>query len=325
MLRPLTKSFVMLMAAALPATSVLAATPITECGTVVTDPGDYILTQDLFCEADLNAIHILSSDVTLDLGGHTVTCGASSADNRIGAVIVGDYVNPGLVLENVTVKNGTATACDDGVAVFFTRGTEVTRMHLSDNIESGLVLVGAADTLAHGIKVRGTGVDGIQSWYGVGNTFTGNMIGTNGNVGIWAYAETGSQFICNRASFNNVGIGLGGWSSENIVRGNIATFNLDSGLLLLANGELPDVVLEPVWNNLVEDNISLSNGGSDLVDVVWNSATTEFFVLPECANAWANNHFVSAIGSADCNFVPVPMKTVDVCGMPTGVLTPARR
>jgi hypothetical protein len=69
---------VLAVALLVPAAPAGAATPVTACGTVLSSPGFYALTQDLNCtggDYSSSGIQVNSSDVNLQLNGHTITGG----------------------------------------------------------------------------------------------------------------------------------------------------------------------------------------------------------------------------------------------------------
>ena len=111
-----------------PTTAVAGAEPVSECGTVITAPGKYRLTQDLLLCPE-TGITISSSDVVLNLKGRRITC--DEVDNpdglvHAGVAIIGDFVG-------VRVKNGTVTGCNVGVLLLLASDSKVSDMTMDAN------------------------------------------------------------------------------------------------------------------------------------------------------------------------------------------------
>ena len=110
----------------------LAANPVTACGDVLSEPGNYGLTGDLLaCPG--NAIVISASNVSLNLKGHSITCG--NAD-WFGVWVLG--------VSDVQVKNGTITGCGIGVEFDGTTESKITHLTLNGN-GLGIHLSGASN------------------------------------------------------------------------------------------------------------------------------------------------------------------------------------
>jgi hypothetical protein len=94
---------------------------VTECGTVIDEPGKYRVMNDMSCAPDVSGVEIIASDVKLDLRGYTISCD-TSGKYPVGAVVI--------LGENVRVRNGTASGCDDGIVLWFSVGARVSKMNL---------------------------------------------------------------------------------------------------------------------------------------------------------------------------------------------------
>ena len=83
---------------------------ITDC-TILVEPGIYSVTQDLPASGGLlsggDCILVEAANVTINLNNHTITGGGSGA-----AVTDG-----GVALENITIRSGTVTGFENGVAL----------------------------------------------------------------------------------------------------------------------------------------------------------------------------------------------------------------
>ncbi len=301
----------------LAASSVLAGPPVavSECGTIITEPGKYKVTQDLYCGPNQQGIHVLASDVTVDLKGHAITCNESGED-LVGAVLVGDPYDPTLVLNNVWVKKGTVSGCDDGVVFFYTKSAKVTKMSLVDNLDGGITLVGAEGTIVKNNVAIGN-FNGIRSFWGFKNQFKGNSLHDNHDAGLFVNPETESTFMCNTSERDAFGIMLAGFSSGNLLRGNLINNAVVAGIALNGVG-IPGEIFSPVpFANLIRDNIAQGSGNVDLAEVVYNPYTDASFVPDDaqCQNTWMNNQFVTQIGPIDCIGAPAILDDKDVCAL----------
>ena len=175
-------------------------TAISDCDTYITKPGKYWLVNDLACEPGVRPIKILSSDVSLDLRGHSVSC---AAGDRSG-VVVGDDAEPE-VFSDVRISNGSINGCAVGVLLWFTDGARVTEVSFSGSTESGVTLVEAQNSVIMKNNFEGD-FWAINSYEGTGNRLTHNTIRYS-IIGIDLYGETDSRINCNaidRASSRSV-------------------------------------------------------------------------------------------------------------------------
>ena len=295
--------------------SVLAAPPqaISECGTVITEPGKYRVVNDLACAPGDMAVRILASDVMLDVGGHTISC---DTPDRSG-LIVGDGWLPE-VFSNVRIRNGAVNGCAVGVLIWFADGVRVTNMSFSNNWESGVTLVEAQNNVIKNNEFEGA-IWGIASWAGTGNWYDHNTARYSW-VGIDLYAETDSRIMCNSVDQTIFGLGFNplgdtAASTGNLVRGNYVT-NSGVGIALIGVGEPPDVVLEPMAaDNLVHANVALNNWYVDVTEAFYSYTLDDFFLLPdaECLNMWKNNMVGTQFGPENCIGTPVVLE--EVCAM----------
>ena len=101
---------------------------VTECGTVLTEPGNYKLANDLLDCQD-GGVVIVGSDIVLNLKGYEVSC----ADNDLEVAGIGVLGAPGAAVRNVTVKNGHVSNCRDGIIVIFAEDSKVMNMTSTGN------------------------------------------------------------------------------------------------------------------------------------------------------------------------------------------------
>ena len=289
--------------------------PISECGTVITEPGKYRVTQDLFCARDQQGIEVLASDVTVNLNGHTITCDASG-EILVGAVLVGDFFDPTYVVSNVRVKNGTVSGCDDGVIFFYSQSGKATKITATGNVARGITVLEAKDTLIKN-NVGFENNNAIESFGGMGTKIKGNLLYDNFGVAIGITGETDSVIACNQAERNDFGIQVGPFSSGNVVRGNYVSNAATGGITLYGFG-IPEQIFEPVpFGNLIKNNVVQGSGVVDLSEIVFNPFVGFPFVPPdaECQNTWRSNQYVTLLGPVDCIAPPVELDDDDVCAL----------
>jgi parallel beta-helix repeat protein len=290
--------------------------PISECGTVVTEAGKYRVTQDLNCGPDQQGIEVLASDVTVDLRGHTINCDASG-EFLVGAVLVGDYFDPTFVLENVTVKNGTVSGCDDAVIYFFTRGGKITGITATGNPDSGITLL-ATSGLVVKHNNSSDNLWGIRLYWGSDNTISHNTTNNNFGNGIFLYSESDSMVACNKSAGNQFGIGLGPFSSGNKIKGNFIENSFVVGVNVW--GYIEGGYYETVpWDNVIEKNLVRASGSdlNDLGEVVFDGLAGEAYIDEGlgCQNIWRKNDYVTSYGPTDCFAPPVTLDDEDVCAL----------
>jgi parallel beta-helix repeat protein len=286
--------------------------PISECDTVITEPGKYKVTQDLYCAPEQQGIIVLASAVSIDLKGHTITCDASGA-GLVGAVLIGDYQDPSRVVKNVHVKNGTVAGCNDGVIFFFTRSGKVSKMSLVGN-SSGITLVEAEKTLVMKNNAASNDI-GISSYGGVGNQIKHNDVRGHYDSGILVDEETDSVIACNTSEWDAFGIAVGPFSTGNKVRGNLVSNAAFSGLTAYGWGTDKEVYAPVPSGNRIRHNIVTGSAFSDLTEALFHPATYEPIVFEgaQCQNTWRRNKFVSQFGPIDCIGAPVVLD--DICAI----------
>jgi parallel beta-helix repeat protein len=311
--------WITLPALLLAAGSVLAGSQsVSECGTVITEPGNYKLVNDLLdCEGD--GVTIVSSDVKLDLKSHEISC----ADNGqlIGGVVVEGTEEA--AVRNVTVKNGHVSNCVDGIVFIFTEDSKIMHMSSTGNrLLDGGNGTGITVYLSHNNVIMknhtfGNGSDGINSWLSSGNLFKHNTSNDNVNgFGIYVQTETNSRIMCNRTHGNVDGIWLAG-GSGNLLRGNFVSGNIASGIGMM--GFLWDgfLWLDMPAGNTIRSNITEDNPWSDVSEILYDWVTGEVLLHPEdtCMNTWEKNQFETELGPTGCFGVPYELEDDDVCAL----------
>lgn len=249
--------------------------------TTIEQPGHYVVVRDIE-STNPDVIVVNSSDVTLDLEGHTI----------IRAGSTGRPVLIGADATDITIRNGRLEGGASGVTQVYTgsratirleeleiEGTtqfgiellqleyvEILRCRVAGNVAAtGIVLSGATD--AFGGRIIGNVVENTQS-HGIslqglkGGEVRDNHVynpGGNGSAdGIQLWSSSGWDAGGNRVSGNTIrssgdhGITVSADVPGNIIIGNTLTDNAGDGIFLFSGADL------------VVRNIASNNGGNGI-------------------------------------------------------------
>jgi len=317
--------------------SVLAApkhgTPknVTECGTILTEPGNYKLANDLL-DCPGGGVEILGSDIVLNLKGHEISC----AENDLEIAGVAILGAPEAAVRNVTVKNGHVSNCKDGIVLVFAEDSKVMNMTSTGNTQwerapgvwvygTGITVWLSRNNVIMHNHTYGNASDGIGSWESSGNLFKHNTSTGNGDsgqgAGISLSAEENSRIMCNRIHGNSDGILLLlGGSSGNLIRGNLVTGNV-GGIEMLGfywqhpSGS-PEYYYDMPSGNTIRSNIVEDHAWVDLFEAYWDFGS-ELLLNPDgiCRNTWEKNQFQTELGVPGCIGTPVELDEKDVCAL----------
>jgi parallel beta-helix repeat protein len=133
-------------------------TPITALPVIIGEPGSYLVTQNLILSSTTgeHGITIIADDVTLDLGGFSLTATSASS---------GDGIHVARFLSGVTVLNGTLRGWgEDGLDMEDTRGTRIRGILSQDNGVNGIV-AGNASTVSDCVAYS-NGNNGVRTGEG---------------------------------------------------------------------------------------------------------------------------------------------------------------
>ena len=189
---------------------------VSECVTILTEPGNYKLVNNLL-DCPGNGVEIYGSDITLNLHGYEIAC----AENNLEVAGIGVWSPMDTIIRNVTIKNGHVSNCRDGIVLIQTEDSKVMNIKSTGNTKwepvSGVFVYGTGITvylsknnvIMHNHTVGNEG-DGIASFESSGNLFkhntsTGNGDGWSGS-GINLSDEHNSRIMCNRVHGNADGI-----------------------------------------------------------------------------------------------------------------------
>jgi parallel beta-helix repeat protein len=268
-----------------------AATKISQFGYVITAPGTYQVTQDLGPGSG-NAITVLTGNVALHLGGHTLTGAGSGA----GVDVEGPAGN------NVTIDHGTVQGFQDGIFLNNAANCQVSHVTASQNSRDGILILNTASNTVTDSTASQNGDKGIQVFGSSGNTLTRNTANGNNNLGIsFEFGSYGNTAVHNTTNANKGtgGIVLAGGTTQNTVLDNTCNGNFigievgvygfgeASGNTIQNNTANQNVIgIQLVQNssdNTLQGNTALTNGSIDLEDDNSNCDS----------NTWANNKFVT--------------------------------
>jgi parallel beta-helix repeat protein len=244
--------------------ALVAAKEITACHTVIRQPGVYLLANDLTGCPELG-IEIASSNVTLQLNGHTISGSGLSVGIGIGRTLLSgvqrvSVLGPGTVerfqtgimtahMMRSTIRGLTVRFNDHGLGL--NRGLRGDRRASSQDT---IVANTFSDNRYHGVSING----GEASLF-IDNISTRNGAGHWDGFGFYLYDAHGIE-----------------------LRSNWAIDNYQSGIVAQS------------WSigNRIIGNRVLGNGAADLVE--WNCPT----------NTWSDNQYDTAQWPWGCAPVP---------------------
>ncbi|WP_458190827.1 right-handed parallel beta-helix repeat-containing protein [Haladaptatus sp. NG-WS-4] len=187
--------------------------------TAITEPGNYVVTQDILNSTNTSCIDIQTSDVHIDGQGHQI----DGVDNPETYGVTGSTTalsrNTGN-FSNVTVTNLTLTDWEEGLRLNQASQSRVQNVNAWSN--------------HFGIRLNG----------GTSNTLTANTAHNNTYIGIYLESSTENMMVGNTASNNSAyGIFLNFGSSNNTLTESIANNNNDHGIAVdqgSSNNELTE-------------------------------------------------------------------------------------
>jgi parallel beta-helix repeat protein len=293
-----------------------SAIPVSECGTTITGPGNYVLVKDLFnCQVySVRVAGRLGAPVTLRLNNHRIAWTANPVETPVGttALDIGSYAT---VLGPGVVEGYWANIGLNGVQSVL-RGVTATNPHSWNLLAAGQHLLIQGNTFRGG-PVAGVQVDGSSDLVLAGNHFrpaphgnladpalllrsTGVEVRENDFrevlTGIIAQGGGNHRIVHNVFSNTlNAGIHLQ-WSNGNQILRNVMRTNHQWGILLWGGGS------NTIRDNTVTDGgtgISLESGtAGNIIQgnyVVNNSGLDLGEEAGRCdLDTWLNNTFITA-------------------------------
>lgn len=245
--------------------SVAADRPISSCGTVITEPGNYKLVQDLDCTSPLySAIIIRASNVRLSMNHHTIR-----GD---------DQVNSGIAVFNQSnVKiydHGTISHCLLGILLNNTDHSSISDLNLTEN-QYGITLDTASSNKLSDLVIRNE-FGGILVLSSNDNEITDNTVSGHAYYGMILSSASQNTVRSNTVRQNRDGIivqaFVGPESLDNTINDNTVESNVVGISLTFGSRD-----------NTLRGNTALRNAGYDLWDL-----NTE-----ACLNDWDDNRFLT--------------------------------
>jgi parallel beta-helix repeat protein len=282
-----------------------SAIAISGCGTNISDPGAYVVSNDLLTCPGV-AIVIQASNVSLNLAGNEISC--EQIDGRLDVGILATGVS------DIQVRGGTISRCDNGVqfsAVTGSQISDVTFYQMSRDLDlnfggGAILLFGGSDNAISGI-LSTQNVIGIGLFNSHNNRLTGNEVSENTGIPPFIFG---------------MGIVMSQFSSGNIVNGNTARYNSDAGIVISGAASGNTVRGNEIGNsgfygigvftgaapgspspvgNTIQGNTTLASGTADLLEIVFAPlGNPRESVSDSCNNDWKGNTFVSTLGPTDC-------------------------
>jgi parallel beta-helix repeat protein len=199
-----------------------------------------VLEADLPCTE--TALFIGATNVTLDLGGHTISGDGGAGDNGVDNTAGHD---------DVTIRNGTISNFGDGVEVVGASGGSISRLLVSDHFADGIDTSDTTSMTIRNVTARDNGLRGFDlecvgclykdnfadnnfsegfRLFGEDLTITGNRAELNDLEGFRIDAND-SRLEANRSLTNSEnGYQIGG--QDNTAIDNLAESNFDAGFLV---------------------------------------------------------------------------------------------
>ena len=222
------------------------------CGSVVAE--DTTLAHDL-TDCPGTGLIVAAPNVTLDLGGHTV----SGTGNGFGIQVRAD---------DVTVANGTVTAFGsgiDGEGGFFQpgpAGVTIRDLTITENVGAGIVLLGVEGWQIARDDVLGNG-SGIFFSRARNTVVSGSFVAQNAGAGIFSVSSSDGNLFSGNRVLHNDGDGIFVSNSTTQIVGNRASFNGGNGIVLHDDPGFPDVIADNVADGNAQLGITADFAGFD--------------------------------------------------------------
>ena len=170
-------------------------TPISQPATAagfpiqINSPGSYYLTENITGVGIVDGIDINADNVTLDLGGFTLSGGGA-----IGGTVGFDGISAGVT--NLTIRNGVVRDWVTGISTYTSTRSTYEDLKVTDNILDG-IMIGTGST-ARRLTVWNNGHGGAGASAGLvitqvpgawGSIVEDSSFGNNGGQGIYIFAN----------------------------------------------------------------------------------------------------------------------------------------
>lgn len=318
--RLITTSVVFLLGAFSVSVASAGVQPVYNCETTLAQPGKYRLMNDLL-DCAYYGVWIVGSDITLDLGGHSISC-LDNGERNAGVIA---WNQDSWFIKDVHVKNGHVSNCADGFLLAGAVDSKITKVSSFSNqiwytpdggeaSGTGITVWYSANSLVKHNHVYDNEQQGIGVWDSDGIVVKHNLAENNYSA-VWIERTGDIEVSCNRVHGNGDGILLGPSTTDGLVKGNLATGNWSTGISAWAWVWDGFLFTEPPSGNTFKHNISEANGWGDLAEALFDLVTFDIYSDPDdiCHNTWIENQFHSSFGPNDCIGYRVELDENDVC------------
>ncbi len=243
----------------------------------ISKPGSYLVVKDLTTKQNLDCIDINTSNVSIDLNGHTLYGAGTVGSSGTGINDLGNFDNDNSA--NIAIFNGTIRNFKSFGIYLYSLNAQVSRVNVFDNGSSGIFCeVGGtisdcnvSENGFYGIycnagiirnnKVQYNGSYGI---YGVnGIVISGNHLLFNESDGIYCRDAT----VSNNNSFYNSGNGITANYSvvennnveNNVIQISASNSRISGNFCQIATGSNQGTGILVSGNNTIENNTLYSN------------------------------------------------------------------
>ena len=281
-----------------------APTPVTQCGQVLSVPGQYVLPSSLNCGAPVcpnGAITITASKVRLNTNGQTVSaiCAAvvvadgvsnvhiTGGGSLLGGsgVIIGNASN--ILIQGLAQINGSSDlgSTETGVEIGGGKNISVINNHIAGvlgingTVTNGLI---SGNTL-NAVGIAGSGI----TLGGSGNIIRDNVITQSGAASQNVAISVAGHNVVERNTINQAGIGIFLSADHNKILNN-TVHGASPPTVPVASQNGIQAAPGAIQNTIVR-NVVMGNQ-SDLLDA--NG--------PPCMNVWRHNHFATSSGAVAC-------------------------
>lgn len=251
-----------------------AGTPITQCGTVITTPGLYVVSASLTSTSNtVDCIDVDTPAVSLSLAdGVTLSGPGGSAVTAAGIKIPKGSTGVELNFGQATIQ-GFGIGIDEEADAAWLNGGNTGGSVLS-NAAQGIVVKGAHGVFIFSAACENNGGAGLELLHASGVIVQGvPLMQTNNGYGLWVDSSSGNQFF-NLESFDNKlsGIYVGGSATDRLSAKSNArdndpsTDNVFPGAAAIENGGAGFVIDLGDSHNVVALSMGEGNKDPDAVD-----------------------------------------------------------
>jgi len=170
--------------------------PITQCGTVISSPGFYILSQSIkSASLTVDCIQVSSPGVILGLSGSNLYGPGGNGVTAAGIRILSSASGVVLDVDGTTIRGFGAGVVVEGSGVAILGGQNA--LTVTGNSAQGILLSNASSVVFDGgLNSRSNGGAGVELSQTAGVTMLGTaFLESNQGHGLWLHSSSGNQFI----------------------------------------------------------------------------------------------------------------------------------